>query len=81
MYAEKFSKDLQWIHDRIINVYKESENVDFLVKLREIIKTMKEQEESFEKFMNFVVNEYKFSSTYEKVNDSQITKPEPPCTK
>ena len=29
---------LQWIHDRIISVYGESENVDFLIKMREIIK-------------------------------------------
>jgi hypothetical protein len=30
---------LQWIHNRIINVYGESENVDFLIKMREILKT------------------------------------------
>ena len=29
---------LQWIHDRIISVYGESKNVDFLIKMREIIK-------------------------------------------
>lgn len=29
---------LQWIYDRIISVYGESENVDFLIKMREIIK-------------------------------------------
>ena len=38
----KMSKEeiehLQWIHDRIISVYGESENVDFLIKMREIIK-------------------------------------------
>jgi hypothetical protein len=28
---------LQWIHDRIVNVYGENENVDFLIKMREII--------------------------------------------
>jgi hypothetical protein len=28
---------LQWIHDRIVNVYGESENVDFLIKMRDII--------------------------------------------
>ena len=38
-------KHLQWIHDRIISVYGESENVDFLIKMREIIK-LKEDESS-----------------------------------
>jgi len=50
---------LQWIHDRIINVYNESENVDFLVRLREIIKTTKENEKGFEKYMKYVVERRK----------------------
>ena len=33
-------KHLQWIHDRLVNVYGESENVDFLIKMREIIKNL-----------------------------------------
>ena len=45
---------LQWIHDRIINVYNENENVDFLIRMREIIKTTKENEEHFEKYMKYV---------------------------
>ena len=28
---------LRWIHDRIVNVYGESEDVDFLIKMRDII--------------------------------------------
>jgi hypothetical protein len=28
---------LQWIHDRIINVYGENENVDFLIRFKTII--------------------------------------------
>ena len=28
---------LQWIHDRIVKVYGESENVDFLIRMRKII--------------------------------------------
>lgn len=28
---------LQWIHDRIVEVYGESENVDFLIRMRQII--------------------------------------------
>ena len=35
---------LQWIHDRIINVYGESENVDFLIKMKEILNQNKEDE-------------------------------------
>jgi hypothetical protein len=31
---------LQWIHDRIVNVYGESENVDFLIKMRDIIENL-----------------------------------------
>ena len=30
---------LQWIHDRIVNVYGENENVDFLFRMKEIIET------------------------------------------
>ena len=30
-------KHLQWIHDRIVNVYGENENLDFLIRLRKII--------------------------------------------
>jgi len=50
----KDSEHLQWIHDRIINVYNESENVDFLIRLREIIKTTKDSEDGFEKYMIYV---------------------------
>lgn len=45
----KDSEFLQWIHDRIINVYKESSNVDFLYRLREIIQLIKEIENHFKK--------------------------------
>ena len=31
------SEHLQWIHDRIVNVYGENENVDFLIRFRTII--------------------------------------------
>jgi hypothetical protein len=33
-------KHLQWIHDRIVEVYGENENVDFLIKMREIISNL-----------------------------------------
>jgi hypothetical protein len=39
------SEHLQWLHDRIVNVYGESENVDFLIKFREIIKDIKDEED------------------------------------
>ena len=38
MMSKEEIEHLQWIHDRIISVYGESENVDFLIKMREIIK-------------------------------------------
>ena len=34
---DKDKKYLQFLHDRMVNVYGESENVDFLIKFREII--------------------------------------------
>lgn len=49
----KDSEHLQWIHDRIINVYNESENIDFLIRFREIIKTTKDSEDGFEKYMKY----------------------------
>jgi hypothetical protein len=39
------SEHLQWLHDRIVNVYGESENVDYLIKFREIIKDIKDEED------------------------------------
>lgn len=38
------SKHVQFIYDRLVNVYDESENTDYLIKLRQVIKTMKTQE-------------------------------------
>jgi len=37
----KEAKHLKWIHDRIVNVYGENENNDFLIKMREIIEKLK----------------------------------------
>ena len=39
------SEHLQWLHDRIVNVYGESENVDFLIKFSEIIKDIKDEDD------------------------------------
>ena len=36
-------KHLQWIHDRIVYVYGESENVDFLIKMRKILNQNKDE--------------------------------------
>jgi hypothetical protein len=38
------SEHLQWLHDRIINVYGENKNVDFLHKFREIIEDFNKTE-------------------------------------
>ena len=37
------SEHLQWIHDRIVNVYGENENVDFLIRFRTIINEFSNQ--------------------------------------
>ena len=36
------TKHLKWLHDRFVNVYNENENVDFLIKFRNIIKELEE---------------------------------------
>jgi hypothetical protein len=38
---------LKWIHDRIVNVYGENENVDFLIRMREIIQAFNIKEPKF----------------------------------
>ena len=41
MVNSSISEHLQFIHDRIVNVYGENENVDFLIRLRKIISELK----------------------------------------
>lgn len=48
------SEHLDWIHNRIIEVYGERENVDFLIKFREIIKTIKSKENSSKDYLKFI---------------------------
>ena len=36
------TKHLKWLHDRFVNVYNENENVDFLIKFRNIIRELEE---------------------------------------
>lgn len=50
----KNSEHLQWIHDRIVHQYGESPNVDFLIKLRNIIAETKQTEEQFEGYLKFI---------------------------
>ena len=38
------SEHLKWIHNRIVNEYGESENVDFLIRMREIIAILEKEE-------------------------------------
>ena len=52
----KNSEHLKYIHDKLINVYNESENVDFLIKMRKIIKEREKQERLFEKYLEFISN-------------------------
>jgi len=40
-------KHLEWLHDRMVHVYKENRNVDFLHKFRSIIKDLKGERKSY----------------------------------
>ena len=40
MITEEDIKHFVWLHERIVNVYKESENTDYLIRMRKIIKKM-----------------------------------------
>ena len=53
------SEHLQFIHDRLVNVYGESENVDFLIRLREIIKEVKELDDGFNDYLKFLESKSK----------------------
>lgn len=57
--SSKDSEHLQWIHDRIVNVYNESENVDFLHRLRDIIKEVKDTEDGLEAYLKYRENKRK----------------------
>lgn len=48
------SEHLKWIHDRIVNVYNESKDVDFLIRFRKIIDDLSEQEVQFEEYLKFI---------------------------
>ena len=41
----KDSEHLEYIHDKMINVYDENKNADFLIKMRKIIKEFEKEEE------------------------------------
>jgi hypothetical protein len=38
-------KFLEWLAARLVNVYGESENVDFVLKLREIVERLKREDD------------------------------------
>lgn len=50
----KNSEHLQWLHDRMVNVYGENENVDYLHRFRKIIKEIKDGEDGFEAYLEYV---------------------------
>ena len=50
-------KHLQWIHDRLINVYGESENVDFLIRLREIIRPINGGKKTTDELVDIIISE------------------------
>jgi hypothetical protein len=41
MITKEEVKHLMWLHDRIIYVYNENENTDYLIKMRKIINKLK----------------------------------------
>jgi hypothetical protein len=54
MSKTKYSEHLQWLHDRFVNHYHENENVDYLIKMREIIEYEKEVEKGFARYMDWL---------------------------
>ena len=50
----KNSEHLQFIHNRMVEVHGENENTDYLIRFREIIKTVEEQETSFNDYLEFM---------------------------
>jgi hypothetical protein len=42
MITEEDIKHFVWLLERIVNVYKESENTDYLIRMRKIIKKMEQ---------------------------------------
>jgi len=54
------SEHLKWIHNRIVNEYGESENVDFLIRMREIIAILEKEEKQFKEYLKFVENKNKY---------------------
>lgn len=63
------SEHLQFIHDRLVNHYNESYNVDFLIKLRKIIIEEKELEKGFNKYLEFVENKKKIINSLKELED------------
>tara|TARA_R110000796_G_scaffold11688_1_gene39367 strand:+ start:4565 stop:4840 length:276 start_codon:yes stop_codon:yes gene_type:complete len=50
----KDSEHLQWLHNRMIHVYGERPNVDFLNRFRTIIEEVKEKEDNFESYLKYL---------------------------
>ena len=67
------SEHLQWLHDRIINVYGESENVDFLHRFRDIIEEVKNSENTIAKQDLIIGKQYReilqFEETQRRLNE------------
>ena len=54
MSKTRNSEHLQWLHDRFVNHYEESENLDYLIRMREIIAIEKTNEDSFDHYMKWL---------------------------
>jgi len=71
------SEHLQWLHNRFVNQHNESPNVDFLIRLREIIEEEAEQEKRFREFKKFL-EERKTEKTrvIEEMKNKKVEVPE-----
>jgi len=56
------SEHLQWIHDRMVNVYGENRDVDFLIRFRKIIKETEELEVGFQEYLDYIEKRQKEKS-------------------
>jgi len=50
----KDSEHLQWLHDRFVEHFGVSENTDYLIRFRKIIREIGIQEQSFQDYLDFI---------------------------
>lgn len=53
MTQQENSDHLKFIYDRLIHVYNENKNVDFMHRFKQIIDEVEKQEDSFKAYMKY----------------------------